>query len=139
MFDLSDIIDRIDYTIDGKEEVYYLEDQQDIDGTKLIINLLHTVKLFDCNLELEDQTILIEEIITTLRYNVTFNFSRLDVATGECEYTYDVKFDYAVIESMSSHEEFEDFVTSKIENIVRSGERFQFEDLTFKPVLKKLQ
>lgn len=28
MFDLSDIIDRIDYSIDGREEVYYLEDQQ---------------------------------------------------------------------------------------------------------------
>lgn len=139
MFDLSDIIDRIDYAIDGKEDVYYLEDQQDIDGTKLIINLLHTVKLCDCNFELEDQTISIEEIIATLRYNVTVNFSKLDVATGECEYTYDIKFDYAFIESMSSHEELEDLVTSRIENIVISGERFKLEDFTFKPVLKKLQ
>lgn len=139
MFDLSDVIDRIEYSIGGKEDVYYLEDRQDIDGTKLIINLLHTLKLADCNLELEDHVISIEEIIATLRYNVTVNFSKLDVATDECEYTYDVNFDYAFIESMSSNEELEDLITSKIEKIVMSGERFNLEDMTLKPVLKKLQ
>lgn len=139
MFDLSDVIDRIEYSIGGKEDVYYLEDRQDIDGTKLIINLLHTLKLVDCNLELEDHVISIEEIIATLRYNVTVNFSKLDVATDECEYIYDVNFDYAFIESMSSNEELEDLITSKIEKIVISGERFKLEDLTLKPVLKKLQ
>lgn len=139
MFDLSDVIDRIEYSIDGKEDVYYLEDQQDIDGTKSIINLLHTVKLFDCNLELEDHAISIEEIIATLRYKVTLDFSKLDVATGECEYTYNTQYDCAVIESMSSHEELEDLVISRIDDIVIFGGKFKLEDLTFKPILKKLR
>ena len=97
------------------------------------------MKLFNCNIVREDREILIEEIDVALRYKVAFNFKKLDVATGECEYTYDVKFDYVVIEAMSSHEEFEDHATSEIEKIVVSDRRFELKDLTFKPVLKKLQ
>ena len=39
MLDLSCIIDRIEYSMDGTGGVYYLEDHQETDGTKLIIDL----------------------------------------------------------------------------------------------------
>lgn len=139
MFDLSDVIDRIDYTIDGKEEVYYLEDQQDLDGTKLSMYLLPRVRLIDYIITVDDEEVLIEEINATLRYDVTFNFSKLDVATGECEYTYNVKFDYVFIDSLSDHENLEDLVASRIESNVLSNGQFKPKELTFKPVLKKLQ
>lgn len=116
MFDLSDIIDRIEYSMDDTGGVYYLEDYQETDGTKLIIDFVHRMKLFNCNIELDDHAIMIEEIDASVRYKIIFNFSKLDVATGECEYTYDVKYDDIVIESMSSHEELEEIVTSKIDN-----------------------
>lgn len=139
MFDLSDVIDRIEYSMDGTDGVYYLEDQQETDGTKLIINFIHCMKLFNCNIELEDHAIMIEEINAAVRYKITFNFSRLDVATGECEYTYDVQYDDIVIESMSSHEELEDLVASKIDNSGMFDGTYKLEDLVFKPILKELQ
>lgn len=139
MFDLSCIIDRIDYNIDGKEYFYYLEDQIDLDGKNLTIWVLQDLRLFDFAVEFEDHAISIEEVDLTLRYKVTFNFSKLDVATDECEYTYDVKFDKVFINSLSDHENLEDLVTSQIENSVIFGEKFKPKDLTFKPVLKKLQ
>ena len=158
MFDLSDVIDRIDYTIDGKEEVYYLEDQQDLDGTKLSMYLLPRVRLIDYIITVDDEEVLIEEINATLRYDVTFNFSKLDVVTEECEFTYDVKFDYVFIDSLSDHENLEDLVASKIisdihnrqnferiktelSNGIEENHRMDFEpkEFSFKPVLKKLQ
>lgn len=139
MFDLSDIIDRIDYTIDGKEFFYYLEDEMDINGVNLILYILQDLRLFDYIVELDDSSISIDQVDATLRYKVTFNFSKLDVATGECEYTYDIAFDYAFIDSLSDHENLEDLVTSRIENSVISNGKFEPKDLTFKPVLKKLQ
>lgn len=138
MFDLSDIIDRIDYTIDGKERVYYLEDQQDLDGTKLSMYLLPSVRLIDYIITADDEEVLIEEINATLRYDVTFNFSKLDVATGECEYTYDVKFDYVFIDSMSDHEYLEELAEIQIAQDVGLGRNIKIGEMTFKPVLKKL-
>ena len=139
MFNLSDIIDRIEYSMDGTGGVYYLEDYQETDGTKLIIDFVHRMKLFNCNFELDDRAIMIEEINAAVRYKIIFNFSKLDVATGECEYTYNVQYDNIVIESMSSHEELEDLVASKIDNSGIFDGTYKLEDLTFKPVLKKLQ
>lgn len=139
MFDLSDVIDGIEYSMDGTGGVYYLEDYQETDGTKLIIDFVHRMKLFNCNFELDDRAIMIEEINAAVRYKIIFNFSKLDVATGECEYTYNVQYDNIVIESMSSHEELEDLVASKIDNSGIFDGTYKLEDLTFKPVLKKLQ
>ena len=139
MLDLSCIIDRIEYSMDDTDGVYYLEDQRETDGTKLIIDFVHCMKLFNCNIEFGDRAIMIEEINTAVRYKITFDFSKLDVATGECEYTYDVQYDNIVIESMSSHEELEDLVASKIDNSGIFDGTYKLEDLTFKPVLKKLQ
>lgn len=139
MFDLSDIIDRIDYTIDGKERVYYLEDQQDLDGTKLSMYLLPSVRLIDYIITADDEEVLIEEINATLRYDVTFNFSKLDVVTGECEYTYDVKFDYVFIDSMSDHENLEELAEIQIAQDVRVCRNIEIGEMTFKPVLKTLQ
>lgn len=139
MFDLSDIIDRIDYTIDGKERVYYLEDQQDLDGTKLSMYLLPSVRLNDYIITADDEEVLIEEINATLRYDVTFNFTKLDVATGECEYTYDVKFDYVFIDSMSDHEYLEELAEIQIAQDARLGRNIKIGEMTFKPVLKTLQ
>lgn len=139
MFNLSDIIDRIEYSIDGKEKIYYLEDQQDIYGTKLFVYLLPSLKLLDYIITIDDEEISIEEINATLRYEVIFNFSKLDVATGECEYTYDVRFDYVDIESMSNREDLELLVEHQIEEEIIVGRHFKISELTFKPVLKKLQ
>lgn len=139
MFDLSDVIDRIDYTIDGKEEVYYLEDQRDLDGTKLSMYLLPRVRLIDYIITVDDEEVLIEEINATLRYDVTFNFSKLDVVTGECEYTYDVKLDYVFIDSLSDHENLEELAEIQIAQDVRLGRNIKISEMTFKPVLKTLQ
>ena len=139
MFDLSDIIDKIDYTIDGKENVYYLEDQQDIDRTKLSMYLLPSVRLIDYIITVDDEEVLIEEINATLRYDVTFDFSKLDVVTGECKYTYDVKFDYVFIDSLSDHENLEDLVASQIISDIQNRRNFEPKEFSFKPVLKKLQ
>lgn len=139
MFDLSCIIDRIDYNLDGKDYFYYLEDQIDLDGTNLTIWILQDLRLFDYTVELDDSSISIEQVDDTLRYKVTFNFSKLDVATGDCEYTHNVRFDYAFIDSLSDHEDLEDLVISQIENNIIFGGKFKPGDLTFKPVLKKLQ
>lgn len=139
MFDLSDIIDRIDYTIDGKERVYYLEDHQDLDGTKLSMYLLPSVRLIDYIITADDEEVLIEEINATLRYDVTFNFSKLDVVTGECEYTYDVKLDYVFIDSLSDHENLEELAEIQIAQDVILGRNIKIGEMTFKPVLKTLQ
>ena len=139
MLDLSGVIDRIEYSMDGTSGVYYLEDYQETDGTKLIIDFVHRMKLFNCNIELDDRAIMIEEINAAVRYKITFDFSKLDVATGEYEYTYDVQYDNIVIESMPSHEELEDLVASKIDNSGIFNGTYKLDDLAFKPVLKKLQ
>lgn len=139
MFDLSDVIDKIEYSIDGKEYVYYLEDQQDLDGTKLSMYLLPRVRLIDYIITVDDEEVLIEEINATLRYDVTFNFSKLDVVTGECEYTYDVKFDYVFIDSLSDHENLEELAEIQIAQDVRVGRNIEIGAMTFKPVLKTLQ
>lgn len=139
MFDLSDVIDKIEYSIDGKERVYYLEDQQDLDGTKLSMYLLPRVRLIDYIITVDDEEVLIEEINATLRYDVTFNFSKLDVVTGECEYTYDVKLDYVFIDSLSDHENLEELAEIQIAQDVRVGRNIEIGEMTFKPVLKTLQ
>lgn len=139
MFDLSDVIDKIEYSIDGKEEVYYLEDQQDLDVTKLSMYLLPSVRLIDYIITADDEEVLIEEINATLRYDVTFNFSKLDVVTGECEYTYDVKLDYVFIDSLSDHENLEELAEIQIAQDVRLGRNIKIGEMTFKPVLKTLQ
>ena len=139
MFDLSDVINRIEYSMDDTRGVYYLEDYQETDGTKLIIDFVHRMKLFNCNFELDDRAIMIEEINAAVRYKITFDFSKLDVATGECEYTYNVQYDSIVIESMSSHEELEDLIASKIDNSGIFNGTYKLDDLALKPVLKKLQ
>lgn len=139
MFDLSDVIDRIDYTIDGKEEVYYLEDKQDLDGSKLSMYLLPRVRLIDYIITVDDEEVLIEEINATLRYDVTFNFSKLDVVTGECEYTCDVKLDYVFIDSLSDHENLEELAEIQIAQDIRLGRNIKISEMTFKPVLKTLQ
>lgn len=139
MFDLSDVIDRIEYSIGNEERSYYLEDQQDLDGTKLSMYLLPSVRLTDYIITVDDEEVLIEEINATLRYDVTFNFSKLDVATGECEYTYDVKFDYVFIDSLSDHENLEELAEIQIAQDVRVGRNIEIEEMTFKPILKTLQ
>ena len=139
MFDLSDVIDKIEYSINGKEYVYYLEDQQDLDGTKLSMYLLPSVRLTDYIITVDDAEVLIEEINATLRYDVTFNFSKLDVVTGECEYTYDVKFDYVFIDSISDHENLEELAEIQIAQDVRVSRNIEIGEMTFKPVLKTLQ
>ena len=139
MFDLSDVIDKIEYSINGKEYVYYLEDQRDLDGTKLSMYLLPSVRLTDYIITVDDAEVLIEEINATLRYDVTFNFSKLDVVTGECEYTYDVKLDYVFIDSLSDHENLEELAEIQIAQDVRLGRNIKISEMTFKPVLKTLQ
>lgn len=139
MFDLSDIIDKIEYSINGKEYFYYLEDQQDLDGTKLSMYLLPSIRLIDYIITADDEEVLIEEINATLRYDVTFNFSKLDVVTGECEYTYDVKFDYVFIDSMSDHEYLEELAEIQIAQDVGLDRNIKIGEMTFKPVLKTLQ
>ena len=139
MFDLSDVIDRIEYSINGEEKSYYLEDQRDLDGTELDMYLLPSVKLVDYSIIIDDEEVQIEEIDATLRYQVTFDFSKLDVATGECEYTYDVKFDYVFIDSMSDHKHLRELAESQIAQDIRIGRNVEIGEMTFKPILKTLQ
>lgn len=122
-----------------KKEVYYLEDQQDLDGTKLSMYLLPSVRLIDYIITADDEEVLIEKINATLRYDVTFNFSKLDVVTGECEYTYDVKFDHVFIDSLSDHEDLEELAEIQIAQDVRVGRNIEIGEMAFKPVLKTLQ
>lgn len=101
--------------------------------------LLPRVRLIDYIITVDDEEVLIEEINATLRYDVTFNFSKLDVVTGECEYTYDVKLDYVFIDSLSDHENLEELAEIQIAQDVRLGRNIKIGEMTFKPVLKTLQ
>lgn len=92
---LTDIIDRIEYSIAGMEGTYYLDDRDDFESNRLKIGLEPSINLIDYVVIVNDDEIEISGIRAHLRYNVTLTFDSIDVVQDTCSYKFDVDFRYA--------------------------------------------
>lgn len=136
---LTDLIDRIEYSIAGTEATYHLDERDNYESNQLVIGLEPRINLIDHVVIVNDEEIEISGIRASLRYNVTLTFDSIDVVQDTCSYRCDVDFRYAYIEEMQERDYLRDYANDQIEADIRDGRNIVLDEPTFKPVLKKLQ
>lgn len=136
---LTDIIDRIEYSIAGMEGTYYLDERDNYESNQLVIGLEPSINLIDYVVIVNDEEIEISGIRGHLRYNVTLTFDSLDVVQDTCSYKCDVDFRYAYIEEMQERDYLRDYANDQIEEDVRNGRNIVLDEPEFKVILKQLQ
>lgn len=136
---LTDIIDRIEYSIAGMEGTYYLDERDDYESNQLKIGLEPSINLIDYVVIVNDDEIEISGIRGHLRYNVTLTFDSIDVVQDTCSYKCDVDFRYAYIDEMLERDYLRDYANDQIEEDVRNGRNIVLDEPEFKVILKKLQ
>lgn len=136
---LTDLIDRIEYSIAGMEGTYYLDKRDDYDSNQLKIGLEPRLDLIDYVVIVNDDEIEISGIRAHLRYNVTLTFDSLDVVQETCSYKCDVDFRYAYIEEMQERDYLRDYANDQIEDDIRDGRNIVLDEPEFKVILKQLQ
>lgn len=136
---LTEIIDRIEYSIAGMEGTYYLDGRDDFESNQLKIGLEPSINLIDYVVIVNDDEIEISGIRAHLRYNVTLTFDSLDVVQDTCSYKTDVEFKYAYIMEMQEHDDLRDYVNDQIEEDVRDSRNIVLDEPEFKVILKQLQ
>ena len=136
---LTDIIDRIEYSIAGMEGTYYLDERDDYESNQLKIGLEPSINLIDYVVIVNDEEIEISSIRGHLRYNVTLTFDSIDVVQDTCSYKYDVDFRYVYIDEMQERDYLRGYATEQIEADVRDGRNVVLEEPEFKVILRTLQ
>lgn len=136
---LTDIIDRIEYSIAGMEGTYYLDERDTYGSNQLKVGLEPSINLIDYVVIVNDDEIEISGIRGHLRYNVTLTFDSIDVVQDTCSYKCDVDFRYAYIDEMQERDYLRDYANDQIEEDVRNGRNIVLDEPEFKVILKKLQ
>lgn len=136
---LTDIIDRIEYSIAGMEGTYYLDKRDNYESNQLVIGLEPSINLIDYVVIVNDEEIEISGIRGHLRYNVTLAFDSIDVVQDTCSYKCDVDFRYAYIEEMQERDYLRDYANDQIEEDIRDGRNIVLDEPEFKVILKQLQ
>ena len=136
---LTDLIDRIEYSIAGMEGSYYLDERDNYESNQLVIGLEPSINLIDYVVIVNDEEIEIGGIRAYLRYNVTLTFDSIDVVQDTCSYKCDVDFRYAYIEEMQERDYLRDYANDQIEDDIRDGRNIVLDEPEFKVILKKLQ
>lgn len=136
---LTNLIDRIEYSIAGMEGTYYLDERDDYESNQLKIGLEPSINLIDYVVIVNDDEIEISGIRAHLRYNVTLTFDSIDVVQDTCSYKTDVDFRYAYIEEMQERDYLRDYANDQIEEDVRDGRNIVLDEPEFKVILKQLQ
>lgn len=136
---LTDLIDRIEYSIAGMEGTYYLDERDDYESNQLKIGLEPSINLIDYVVIVNDEEIEISSIRGHLRYNVTLTFDSIDVVQDTCSYKYDVDFRYVYIDEMQERDYLRGYATEQIEADVRDGRNIVIEAPEFKVCLDTLQ
>lgn len=136
---LTDIIDRIEYSIAGMEGTYYLDERDDYESNQLKIGLEPSINLIDYVVIVNDEEIEISSIRGHLRYNVTLTFDSIDVVQDTCSYKCDVDFRYVYIDEMQERDYLRGYATEQIEADVRDGRNIVLEEPEFKVILRALQ
>lgn len=136
---LTDIIDRIEYSIAGMEGTYYLDERDNYESNQLVIGLEPSINLIDYVVIVNDDEIEISGIRAHLRYNVTLTFDSIDVVQDTCSYKFDVDFRYAYIDEMLERDYLRDYANDQIEEDIRDGRNIVLDEPEFKVILKKLQ
>ena len=139
MFDLSDIIDRIEYSIAETEATYYLDERDNYESNQLVIGLEPSINLIDYVVIVNDEEIEISGIRGHLRYNITLTFDSIDVVQDTCSYKCDVDFRYVYIDEMQERDYLRNYATEQIEADVRDGRNIVLEEPEFKVILKTLR
>lgn len=136
---LTDLIDRIEYSIAGTERTYYLDERDDYESNQLKIGLEPSINLIDYVVIVNDDEIEISGIKARLRYNVTLTFDSIDVVQDTCSYECDVDLRYVYIEEMQERDYLREYVTDQIEADVRDGRNIVLDEPEFKVILRTLQ
>ena len=136
---LTDLIDRIEYSIAGTEATYYLDERDDYESNQLKIGLEPSINLIDYVVIVNDEEIEISGIRGHLRYNVTLTFDSIDVVQDTCSYKCDVDLRYVYIEEMQERDYLREYVTDQIEADVRDGRNIVLDEPEFKVILRTLQ
>ena len=136
---LTDLIDRIEYSIAGMEGSYYLDERDNYESNQLVIGLEPSINLIDYVVIVNDKEIEISGIRGHLRYNVTLTFDSIDVVQDTCSYKCDVDFRYVYIDEMQERDYLRGYATEQIEADVRDGRNIVLEEPEFKVILRKLQ
>lgn len=136
---LTNLIDRIEYSIAGMEGTYYLDERDNYESNQLVIGLEPSINLIDYVVIVNDEEIEISGIRGHLRYNVTLTFDSIDVVQDTCSYKCDVDFRYAYIEEMQERDYLRDYANDQIEDDIRDGRNIVLDEPEFKVILKKLQ
>lgn len=136
---LTNLIDRIEYSIAGTEGTYYLDERDDYESNQLKIGLEPSINLIDYVVIVNDEEIEISSIRGHLRYNVTLTFDSIDVVQDTCSYKCDVDFRYVYIDEMQERDYLRGYATEQIEADVRDGRNIVLEEPEFKVILRALQ
>lgn len=136
---LTDLIDRIEYSIARTEATYYLDERDKYESNQLVIGLEPSIDLIDYVVIVNGKEIEISGIRGHLRYNVTLTFDSIDVVQDTCSYKCDVDFRYAYIDEMKERDYLRDYATDQIEADVRDGRNIVLEEPEFKVILKTLR
>lgn len=136
---LTDIIDRIEYSIAGMEGTYYLDERDNYESNQLKIGLEPSINLIDYVVIVNDDEIEISGIRAHLRYNVTLAFDSIDVVQDTCSYDCNVDFRYAYIDEMQERDYLRDYANDQIEADIRDGRNIVLEEPEFKVILETLQ
>lgn len=135
---LTDIIDRIEYSIAGMEGTYYLDGRDNYESNQLVIGLEPSINLIDYVVIVNDEEIEISGIRGHLRYNVILTFDSIDVVQDTCSYDCNVDFRYAYIEEMQERDYLRDYANDQIEDDIRDGRNIVLDEPEFKVILKTL-
>lgn len=137
---LTDAIYKIEYSIAGEESYTMIYEDNDYDGSRLIISLTPVIKLFDYFIEVDGREITFEELEVAIGYRVTFDFKELDIINEKCSYDVNVEFRSAyVFDNLEKTGLSKDVLNAQIEADIRDGRNIVLEEPEFKVVLSTLQ
>lgn len=135
---LMNIVDRIEYTINSRLMSKSIDDLELFED-RLVMHFGQPYHLTDYLIVEDDREIEIESIEGQIVYRIEFSLDSADIVSGACSYKVSKDIAFVDISSIPGNEDLSVVAANQIEEELRSGRSDLIREMTFKPILKKLQ
>lgn len=137
--DISNVVRRIEYTINSRSFIHDIEENDFFEDNKLTIYLKHVFYSRDHLIVKDGEEFEIDSIEIQITYKIEFDFDSIDIVRNECSYSVHEDLMQVMILSMTNHEDLQDLIEDQIAEDIQYDRSSIIRSMSFKLILEKLE
>ena len=137
--DISNVVRRIEYTINSRSFMHDIEENDLFEDNKLTIYLKHVFYSRDHLIVKDGEEFEIDSIEVQITYKIEFDFDSIDIVRNECSYSVHEDLMQVMILSMTNHEDLQDLIEDQIAEDIQYDRSSIIRSMSFKLILEKLE